>query len=46
MIEKSVIKDLFGTLVIVIENVINHVTGEYLDYKSCKCRQKSSWFIS
>ena len=33
------IKDLFGILVIVIANVINHV-GEYLDYKNCKCRNK------
>ena len=34
------IKDLFVILVIVSVNVINHVTGEYLDYKSCKCRNK------
>ena len=32
------IKDLFEILVIVSVNVINHVTGEYLDYKNCKCR--------
>ena len=42
MIKKGVIRDLFGTLVIVIVNMINHVTdvGEYLDYKNCKCRRK------
>ena len=28
--------DLFGILVIVIENVLNYDVGEYLDYKNCK----------
>ena len=34
------IKDLFGTLVIVSVNVINRDIGEYLHYKNCRCRKK------
>ena len=35
------IKNLFGILVIVSVNVINHCDfGEYLDYENCKCRKK------
>ena len=41
MTKECVIKDLFGILVIVSVNVINHVIQEqYLDYKNCKCRNK------
>ena len=33
--------DIFGILVIVNVNVVNHVMlGEYLDYKNCKCRKR------
>ena len=33
--------DLFGFLVIVSKNVINHAqVGEYLDYENCKCKKK------
>ena len=37
-----VIKDLFGILITVSVNVINHViwVGEYLDYENCRCRKK------
>ena len=34
--KENVIMDLFGILVIVIENVLNYDVGEYLDYKNCK----------
>ena len=41
MTKEYVIKDLFGILVIVNVNMINHLdVGEYLDYKNCKCRKK------
>ena len=34
------IKDLFGILVILNVNVINHMMLErYLDYENCKCRK-------
>ena len=40
------IKNLFGILVIVLMNVINHVTlSEYLDYKNCKCRKKVAYSL-
>ena len=32
--------NVFGILVTAIVNVINHVTGQYLDYENCKCRRK------
>ena len=38
--KECVIKDLFGILVIVSVNVINHVTGELLDYKIRECRKR------
>ena len=41
MRKEYVIKDLFGILIIVIVNVINHVMLENVeDYKNCKCRNK------
>ena len=40
MTKEYVIKDLFGILVVASVNVINLVTGEFLDYKNCKCRNK------
>ena len=41
LIKVNVTKDLFGILVILNLNVINQNIGEYLDYKHCKCRNKS-----
>ena len=38
--KENVIMDLFGILVIVIENVLNYDVGEYLDYKNCKWKNK------
>ena len=32
-------KDLFGMVVIVSVNIINHDAGKYLVYNSCKCRK-------
>ena len=37
--KKYVINNLFGILVIVSVNAINHDVGEYLDYANCKCRK-------
>ena len=43
LVKKCVKKDLFGILVIVNVNVINHDdVGEYLDYENCKYR-KTHW---
>ena len=39
LVKVDVIKDLLGILAIVNVNVINHVTGQYLDYVNCKCRK-------
>ena len=40
LIKVVVIKDLFGILVILNVNVINHMMLErYLDYENCKCRK-------
>ena len=38
--KESVIKNLFGILVIVSVNVITCDVGEYLDYENCKYRKK------
>ena len=37
---KSVIKDLFGILIIASMNVIKHDVGEYTDYENCNCRKQ------
>ena len=39
LIKEYVINSLFGILVIVSVNAINHDVGEYLDYANCKCRK-------
>ena len=41
LIKEFVTNDLFGILVIVSKNAINHAqVGEYLDYENCKCKKK------
>ena len=41
LIKEFVINDLFGILVTVSMNVINHTqVGEYLEYENCKCKKK------